>query len=106
MLVVYVTFPDVELARLIADNLLNKKLISCCNIFPNIESLYQWENKIEHSVETIAIMKTTKSCYKELEQEIKKLHEYSNPCIIAINIEKGEKNFLKWIETSVKSDIT
>jgi len=42
------------------------------------------ENKIDESKEVVLIAKTTKKHYSDLELEVKKIHTYDVPCIIAI----------------------
>jgi len=38
---------------------------------------------------------------KENEKLIIKNHVYETPCILRIDVSKGHKDFLKWVETSV-----
>ena len=80
---VYVTNPSREKAEEIAGHLLEKKLIACANIFP-VHSMYFWDGKLEKGDESVMIAKTTEDKYKEVEEEIKKVHPYSVPCIIKI----------------------
>jgi periplasmic divalent cation tolerance protein len=48
------TFPDLETARRIADQLVAENLVACVNLIPAIESIYRWEGKIERAAEVIA----------------------------------------------------
>jgi periplasmic divalent cation tolerance protein len=93
--IIYATFKNKEDAKKICEELLNKKLISCVN-YISAESSYQWENKIEHSNEIVAIMKTKKENIKQIETEIKKMHSYDIPCILNINV-GANKDFEKWV---------
>ena len=47
-------------------------------------------------------MKTKKSLYKEVEQEIRKLHSYEVPEIFAEEIKEGLNEYLEWIEKETK----
>uniref|UniRef100_A0A7C3URH3 Divalent-cation tolerance protein CutA n=1 Tax=candidate division WOR-3 bacterium TaxID=2052148 RepID=A0A7C3URH3_UNCW3 len=98
--VVYTTIGEKEEARKIAYHLLRKRLIACANIFP-IDSLYWWQGKIEKGREFGLFLKTKGSRYKALEKEVKKVHPYKIPCILAFEIKKGEKNYLHWIKSEV-----
>jgi len=93
----YVTCKDKDEAKKIAKKLLEKRLIACANIFPEIESLFWWEQKIDSAKETPMILKTKKALSKEVITKIKELHSYECPCIVEIPITGGYNAFLKWI---------
>jgi periplasmic divalent cation tolerance protein len=56
--VFYVTAPSRDVALKICDALLSRKLIACCNIVDNVQSVYVWEGKIENDKEVLMIMKS------------------------------------------------
>ena len=87
--------------RKISINLLDRKLIACANIFP-INSLYKWENKIEDTKEMVIIAKSVKEKFKEIENEVKKIHSYKVPCIVMIEISKTNKEYLDWVKDEVE----
>jgi len=98
---VYITAPTQREAKKIAEILVFEKLGACCNIF-KIESIYWWQGKVEKNREWGIFVKTKKSLVGEIIKRVKEIHSYSVPCIISFDIEKGDKNFLKWIEKSTK----
>ncbi len=100
---VYVTCESFDEARKIARHLLEKRLIACANIFP-VRSLFWWEGKIEECNEFVIIMKTKAEKFKELREEVKKVHSYSVPCICAFVVEEGNREFLDWIEKTVEHE--
>ncbi len=81
----------------IAKELVNKKLIACCNIITNITSVYNWNNELNTDDEVLMVMKTKQSLYKQVEREIKKLHKYEVPEIICIPITDGSSDYLNWV---------
>lgn len=95
------TFDNKEEANELISNLLEKRLVSCCQL-SNIESSYHWKGKIEFSKEVLIQMKTKKSLYKEIENEIIKFHSYKTPQIICYDILDGYKDYLEWIEKETK----
>ncbi|AGK60525.1 Uncharacterized protein involved in tolerance to divalent cations [Archaeoglobus sulfaticallidus PM70-1] len=99
-LFIYVTAKDEEEAEKIATVLLEKRLVACVNMF-NIKSMYIWEGKIEKSPEVVMILKTKAEKFKEIRDEIKRIHSYEVPCICAISIEDGLREFLSWIDETV-----
>jgi periplasmic divalent cation tolerance protein len=98
---IYVTCKDVAEAEEISSNLLERKLIACANIGPEITSIYEWQGKLEKSQEVRLILKTTEEKFTQIEEEIKKIHSYETPCIVQFNVTGGNKEFLDWIENSV-----
>ena len=97
----YITAPHKREAEKIAKKLLNKKLIACANVISNVNSYFVWKNKVQNSKEIIICGKTTSKNQKEIVRVVKKLHSYSLPCIIFIDIKNGNDDFLKWIKQSV-----
>ena len=43
--VLYVTAPNIDEARRIAGELVERHLVACVNLVPSIESVYRWKNK-------------------------------------------------------------
>lgn len=101
MILIYVTCKDIEEAKKISKNLLEKRLIACANMFP-INSMYWWEGKINEDKEFALIIKTKKEKFEEVKKEIKKIHSYKVPCIVSFDIKRGNEDFLNWIKKEVK----
>jgi len=97
---VYITFPSRKEARRIAKIILDKKIASCCNIFP-IESMYWWKGKIENSKEFVLIAKTLRRNLKQLEEVVKKEHPYTVPYIGVIDANANEEYF-NWMKEVLK----
>jgi periplasmic divalent cation tolerance protein len=96
-LIVFCTFPDLENARRVIDQLVERRLIACGNILPGIESVYRWKEKIEKSSEVLAILKTTREGFGPLESAFKELHPYEVPELVATPITDGLPAYLGWI---------
>jgi periplasmic divalent cation tolerance protein len=89
-----------EIAIDIYDKLLNKKLIAGCQI-SLVDSKYWWNGELEEAKEYHLEMRSKKSLYSEIEQEIKKIHDYDVFEISYYEIQDGNKAFLDWIDESV-----
>ncbi len=98
------TASSVEEAEKISNALLVKRLVACTNLVKDIKSNYWWNSKIEHESEVLIISKSTEDKLASIISEVKKLHSYDVPEIIAIPIVGGNKEYLDWIEkeTSTK----
>jgi periplasmic divalent cation tolerance protein len=98
-IVVYVTATDLQQGRRIAQRLLEQKLAACVNIINAIESHYRWQGKVESSSEVLLVIKTRQSFFAKLVKEVKEVHSYDVPEIIALPIITGEKKYLTWLAT-------
>jgi periplasmic divalent cation tolerance protein len=88
-------------ARKIAHALVERRLAACVNVIPRIQSVYRWQGKVEHAVEYLLLIKTVKSREEEVRAAIRELHSYELPECIAIPIESGSAEYLKWLSDSV-----
>jgi periplasmic divalent cation tolerance protein len=91
-----------EEARRIAQALLEKRLVACVNLVPQIESIYRWQGNVEQAHECLLLIKTTAAAFKDVCAAIRELHSYELPECICINIEDGSAPYLKWITDSVE----
>ena len=99
-IMVLTTCNSSETSSLIAETLISNKLAACVNIIKGVESVYQWQGKIEHDKEILLIIKTRESLFSHVKQTIQELHSYELPEIIAVPIKTGEKNYLNWIQSA------
>ena len=99
-IVVLVTAKDTAEAEKIAKGLLNKKLAACVNVLEGVKSLFWWEGKIDQAQETLLVIKSQKKHFKGIVKEVKALHSYSVPEVIALPIGAGNPDYLKWIKDS------
>lgn len=89
-------------ANKIAKVLVEKKLAACVNIINSVKSFYWWKEKIVEDKESLLFCKTKKSLYKNLEKKVKEIHSYTIPEIISLEIKEGNKDYLNWINNSIK----
>ena len=99
---VYVTFEDEAQAETIAKSVVEKRLAACANIFSPHKSVYWWDGKVEKATEYAAVFKTTDNQMDALKDHIIEQHSYDVPCVVALPIETGNPDFLKWIGNEVK----
>ena len=101
--VVLVTCASINEARKIARGVVSVRLAACVNIgTAPVESVYRWQGKVETAREFLLVMKTTASKLVALEKEVKKLHSYDVPEFVALEVASGSKEYLRWIEESVR----
>lgn len=95
---VFVTASSTEEARSIARGVLEKRLAACANILSGVESHYWWDGALQTEKEVMIIMKTVSGLFNELEAEVRRLHSYDVPEIIALPVSEGSPPYLGWIE--------
>jgi len=100
--VVFITAPSMEEGKKIARKVVEEKLAACANIVPALHSIYWWQGKIETADEVMLIVKTKSSMVTRLVDRVKKLHSYTVPEIVALPIMDGNRDYLKWIDDSLK----
>lgn len=100
-IVVFMTAANGEEAARLADMLVGAHLAACVQILPEIESVYRWEGKIERQSEVLLLAKTTKSKFDDLEREVRALHSYDTPEIIAVPVTAGSAPYLQWLDDSL-----
>ena len=98
---VYITTKDESEAKRIGRVLVEEKLVACVNIHPT-NSIYRWKGKIQEESEATVLAKTKASLVDEIISRVKELHSYEVPCIISFPIEKGNPDYLQWIEESTE----
>ena len=95
---VYMTAGSIEEAKSIGQILVGQNLAACVNLFENMTSIYNWEDKLEGGHEVVMIAKTRKALMAELIETVKSHHSYDIPCILELPIQGGNPAFLSWIE--------
>jgi periplasmic divalent cation tolerance protein len=97
--VIYIfwTCRDKQEAKKIIHGLLDQRLIACASIFPQVESIYRWEGKIEESQETKVILKTVRQHFDAIQSYIQKQCSYQVPEILQVDIIQGNSHYLSWV---------
>ena len=95
------TFDNKDEAQKIINMLLEKRLVSCCQL-SDITSSYHWKGKIENANEYLLQMKSKKTLYKEIESLILENHSYEVPQLVAYDIVEGSIEYLNWIGNETK----
>src|SRR6266481_4667829 len=91
------TFPDVETARRISNELVVGKFAACANILPSVESIYRWKEKIESGNETLVLFKLSEDRQAAFQEKLRSLHPYEVPEIILVPVSSGLPEYLQWV---------
>ncbi len=99
-IVVMMTAANGEEAARLADMLVGSQLAACVQILPEIEAVFRWEGKIERQSEVLLVAKTTQQKFSELEREVRALHSYDTPEIVALPITAASRPYLAWLSAA------
>ena len=72
------TEADVETARRLAAELLDRRIVACVTMVP-VHSMYRWSGQIESADEVQLLLKTTGSYVEQVHDAICRLHSYDVP---------------------------
>lgn len=96
--IVLVTCGNLMEARRIASKVVRKHLAACVSIVLGpVQSVYRWKGKVETAREQLLLIKTVEKQLPALEGELKRLHSYDVPEIIALPAVWGSADYLDWL---------
>ena len=90
-------FANKDEARMVVDELLDKKLVASCQIVES-DSKWNWNNELECSKEYLVFMKTKRELSKEIFETIKRLHSYDCFEFAIFELTSCNEDYCKWIE--------
>ncbi len=90
-----------EISSKIIDTLLEKRLVAGSQVI-KVHSKYWWNNQLEECDEYKLEFRTKESKFSEIENEIKKIHNYEVAEISSFEIKNLSKEFLNWIDENIK----
>lgn len=97
LILVYMTAPDLKVARRLARSLVEERLAACVNIIGSIDSIYRWKGTIERGCEVALVVKTRRALLARLTRRVREQHPYETPCVVAYPIIGGNADFLAWL---------
>jgi periplasmic divalent cation tolerance protein len=102
-IVVLVACGSLREARKIGGVLVASRLAACANVLQTpMRSIYRWNGRVESAREILLILKTSRKRFRAVEREIRSLHRYDLPEIIALPILASSSAYLKWISESTE----
>ena len=102
MIIIKTTSDSHKAMKDITNTLLNKKYAACVNIIPRMRSKYILDGRIFESREVMLLIKTSEDLEVNVYKTIKKLHNYDIPEISTIKTENVDKDYLNWLNKSLK----
>ena len=101
---VMTTVEDQAQAEKVAETLVAAKLAACVQVVGPITSYFRWQGKNEKSTEFLCLIKSRRYLYEKIESEIKKVHPYEVPEILAVPLVAGSADYLRWLAAEIKEE--
>jgi len=101
-IIVMMTAGSREEAARLAEMLVGARLAACVQILPEMESVYHWKGEVRREPEILLLAKTTEARFALLEREVRALHSYDTPEIIALPIIAASAPYLEWLTGTLK----
>ena len=103
-IVVFMTAANADEARRIAGRLIETHLAACVQILPGIESVYRWKNEVQREKEVLLLAKTTANRFDDLQKEVRGMHSYETPEILAVPVNGISEPYRLWLLDAVDKD--
>lgn len=91
------TSEHAEEAKKIARELIKKRWVACANIFPEIDSIYMWQGKIQEDREVKVFFKTRDEFFSRVRDYIIQHASYDVPEISKVSIAEGNPEYVAWL---------
>ena len=79
---------------------LAEKVAACGTIIPGARSIYNWKGSIEEAKEVVVIFKIPKANFSSFEKELREIHPYEVPEIVAFDPAAVCHAYAEWIVSS------
>jgi periplasmic divalent cation tolerance protein len=96
-IVVLITAANPEEATRLAELMVEKRLAPCVQILPEMQSIYHWKGEVQRDREVLLLAKSTRARFDELEREVRAMHSYETPEIIALPVTAVSEPYLQWL---------
>jgi periplasmic divalent cation tolerance protein len=100
---VYVTAPSRSVAEELARAAVAARLAACANVLDGVTSFFHWDGALQRANEALLLLKTVQACEDDLTALLRRLHPYDCPCIVALPVEGGHPEFLRWVAAEVSA---
>ncbi|APD91463.1 divalent-cation tolerance protein CutA [Alteromonas mediterranea] len=95
------TTPDEKSAQDIATALVKSKLAACVNIIKGIQSVYEWQGKVEVDTECQLLIKTNTQNVLQAFEKVSEMHPYDVPEWLELNAEASSA-YGQWLQTTLQ----
>lgn len=95
------TFASKAKADEVGRELVHLRLVACAQSSGPVTSAYRWQGLIETSEEYVLTLKTRRDLFDQVATELRSMHTYETPEILAFEVAAGSADYLKWLENEL-----
>jgi len=103
--IVYTTLPAGADSMRFGKKLVDERVAACVTSRPGVQSVYRWQDRIEHSEEQQIVIKTTRSRVDQLGKAILAIHPYDVPEILVLPVIDGYSAYIDWVQKATRETI-
>lgn len=96
-ILIFVTCASAAEADRIATALLERHLVACASAGTAVRSRYWWQGRIATAEETPLLLKALRADFAAIAEEIRRLHSYAVPEILAVAAAEASAPYLAWL---------
>jgi periplasmic divalent cation tolerance protein len=97
--------PDREIARKLADGLVEARLAACVNVLAECTSVYRWKGAVQTASEVPMLIKTRAALFSEVEAFILSHHPYDVPEVVALSLRGASPAYLEWLVEETRTEL-
>lgn len=101
MILILVSFEEMEHAERTANYLIDNKLAACVEIYP-VKNFYVWKGEKMAANEVSGVIKTDDGYFDKVRTALEKILPYEIPQIIEVKAENANESYIKWLKRSIK----
>jgi periplasmic divalent cation tolerance protein len=94
---VVVTAADADWLAGFTRTLVEERLAACGHVSGPIRSVYRWDGAVHDEPEARVGLHTRRSLVPAIVERTRDLHPYAIPCVIAMSLIDGNREYLRWI---------
>jgi periplasmic divalent cation tolerance protein len=100
---VVVTAADADWLAGFTRTLVEERLAACGHVTGPIRSVYRWEGAVHDEGEARVALHTRRSLVPAVVERTRELHPYDIPCVIAMSLVGGNREYLQWIVAETRA---
>ena len=100
---VVVTAADADWLAGFTRTLVEERLAACGHVTGPIRSVYRWQGAVQDEGEARVALHTRRSLVPAVVERTRELHPYEIPCVIAMSLVGGNREYLQWIVAETRA---
>ena len=101
-IVVFSTCGSSEEAERVARHLVVRRVAACVQITAAVRSFYHWQGELADEQEFRLTIKSRRDLFPALCAELRQVHSYEVPEILALPVLDGAQSYLDWMDTELQ----